>query len=1170
MRQFIDELVRIRRLSRALLFTQRLLQWLAACVVLLASLALLDYALRLPGHLRLVLGPLAALATVGWLVSRLYRASRFRPTLSTLALRAERAWPALRGQLASGVELAQSAAADRSPLSASLAQLSVVSAQTLAAKATGGSLLRLVDPSLTLRHFLAAGLLLAGLWATVALAPHTSLLAARRWLDPLGPTQWPRHTALQLDPVPEVWPADTPLPLRLSVVRGYRAGLRATVRYRVLSASGPTPAWRSALLSEQPPLATDRGRLGRYETLLDVTDPAETDASAQVEFTLAAGDDALTPKRVLLVQRPALTRLTTTLTPPLYAQPFLPPVNLVLGKQAGTMDALSALRGSTVRLEMAFNKPLPPGSLSPFLLAPGLAEAPGLTIEAQPSGAVLAFTLDQSRRTVLSLTDEHGLSGLGDRPYAFEAVEDRPPEASLLLPAADESVLPTAVVPLQGAGRDDVAVERLELAAAVHRAAAAEPDSPQPLSSRAQKAAESQLSHELDLASMSLTAGDCVLLTAVATDVFELDGLRHDPVRSTPRVLRIIDASELVSQLRGELSSLRQQAVRLAERQNQLLDLPAEQALGPQQQTTQQLQAQGQWVKSLQGRVQRNGLGHQDDGLSQTLQRAGSILEEAQGHSTSAQQRMKPESSAAREEARADQQRVGQAMGKLVELLDQGRDAAALELQLRHLAASQESLLAQSRQLAPRTVGQDPGQLSPEDRAALEALRDRQAALSDQSQAMVQRMQSTAEALSKQEDSPGAQDQASAAALSQAAAIAQRQGLSASMRQASASLGQNQMSQASTQQQQSLDTARQMLDALRERERRRQEILQRRLAELAQAIQTLIDQQEQESAALEQAGDAGEVAQLEPGQGRVRRNTQSVSETARKADPPVGGPPGQGKAGDELDAAAESQGRALTSLRSSDSDQAAQAQEQAAASLRDALQTVRQAQRDSEREQARQERQELREKYEKLALWQGELITQTRTLGDESAKAAAPLPRALRARVVTQGQTQEDLRLAIAELGEQAKLKGGGVVFEHTHRTLDQTAARAVTRLRAGHADDFALDAQASVERLLRQIAAVLAEEDAEDSEFDDNASGGGGEGGGGGAGGVKLIPPVAELKLLRGAQVAVNEATRRAAAQPVGDAADQRRDLLRLSTWQRELAGVGERLIQSLQPEEP
>src|SRR5690606_6770257 len=93
-------------------------------------------------------------------------------------------------------------------------------------------------------------------------------------------------------------------------------------------------------------------------------------------------------------------------------------------------------------------------------------------------------------------------------------------------------------------------------------------------------------------------------------------------------------------------------------------------------------------------------------------------------------------------------------------------------------------------------------------------------------------------------------------------------------------------------------------------------------------------------------------------------------------------------------------------------------------------------------------------------------------------------------------------------------------------------------------------------------------DEQPQDEPFAGQQQGGGG---GGGAGGEMppIVPPVAELKLLRGMQEASYDQTR-SLNEAGGAAGDGEAAMIELSARQRELAGLGERLMERVRQNQP
>ena len=1138
MQDITRQLENVRRSARRMLFAQRFLQWSAALIGIGLALGLIDFGLRLPWWMRLVIGLSVAFTAAVWLSTRLARAARFWPPLSELALRVERMHPHLAGVFASAVDFTEHEQAYRDPVrTAVLAEASVDAA---AQKLQGVKLRQLIDPTRTARCLAVFVVVLLLLASAVGFAPRHSALAASRWLLPLGSAEWPQRTAVEALTDQAVWPTDTPLRLTATVTKGYTPGMRVVAHYRVIGAEGIAGPWQEPLMTEQAD-----GR-GRFERLIEpppavaraiAADPLR---SARVEYYFEAGDDTSDTLSLPLVARPEVRRVDLSIEPPDYAAGLVTAQSLPLHEQNTAVVTAAALPGSTLALGVTLNKPVAAAALT--TVAPGWPAAE-LTREV-PDRFTLRTTLNETVETPLRLIDEYGLENLSERLYRVEALEDRPPTASLLEPAADQSVLPTAVIPIAALAQDDVGIARLlieaEVPAPPDASASDQTVTTITLDERVARRASLDTQTTLDLQPLALKPGQVVTLFATATDVFDLDGVMHDPVRSPPRRLRIIDEATLISQIRTELAALRQQAVRLEQTQRQVMDQPAAAAEPQQSRLTERVAAQSSLVESLQARAATNRL--DAPALDEVMREAAALLDEAQQASDEAEQGLRESADPAATESA--QERAARALEDLTTLLDQGQAAQALQMALRQLQAQQSALEQQTRELLPQTIGRDAEQLTEEQRQALTGLAERQRQLSEQAEAMVRQMRTASEALSRQGETD--REQAAAAALSEAASIAQRQGLQQQMDRAAAATEDNRLSQAGDEQNQSLDTIEQMLKQMREQDELRQAMLRRRLAQLQQTLQRLIERQTNEISRL----DAAEVlGPLEPAQAALRRATMAAQEQAE-------GAPETAEVAPSVAKAVGSQGEAIVAMRAEDKPPAAVAEDDSLEALEQALAMLEELKRQAEQDQTDQEREELREAYLALAERQEGLAGQTAEMLD-----AGPITRKQRAELLGLSQDQQQLGQEASDLSEQVAQT---LVFKRLHRRLDVLANRAANGLRRGVADDEVLRGQQQVALLLSTMAAAL-DEDRQDSEFVENQSGGGGGGGGGGE--PQLIPPVAELKLLRGVQETLYRATRRLETdpEPSGSARMEQR-LQELSTQQRELSDLGNQMVEQMQ----
>jgi hypothetical protein len=1208
MQQAVEQLQRVRSRARLLLLLRCVFQWSSAMLAVALICGWTDYLLRLPVGVRVVIALLIALPAVIWLIRHLRAAANFDPDLSVLALRAETLFPQVAGKLASAVEfITHGQTRSEQPVTASLA-LSTVG---LTERSMQGVLLgKLINPSPSIH---AAIILVIALLPVILITqawPDSARIAAKRWFLPWSGEQWPKRVSItSLMPEANSWPSDTPVRLTARIERGHSSGLRTSVRYRVVrSGSNPGP-WRTLLMNEQSG-TKDQGH--DYERVLDLAElglSPESAAASQkrdrssssqasssaVEFAFFAGDDQTLPQQIKLVDRPFVVSATATIQPPDYAQFVVAQQQTRLDTQPGAIATASGLTGSKVTFKLALSKPVPslfsqeqqasggmtsqPDLSKLDALVPGLSQRSGVQFssgldETGSPVVSLNFTLDSSVQTPVKLTDEHGLQSLSQRIYRFTATEDRPPVVSVVEPASDESVLPSAVVSVQGVARDDVSLASLSLLAipgtpsanapatapmtlattagqSTEKTAAASSTTAPSGTEKIEPATQLRAAASLDLGPLKLKPGDEVTLFAEARDTFELAGQSHEPVRSAPRRLRVIDTAAMLAQMQAELAGLRQQASRAATRQQEIARDQPPTAATRQRELGAQLQAQRSVVESVQSRAQRNKL--DDSRLNQTLDRAAQLLDEARGDSQRAQQNL---DSAAASNAKAEdptrkaasnqQQNVARALTDLVSLLDQGRDAVALQLQLTQLHAQQNALVNDIRQAQPQTLGKTPEQLTPEQRANLEEMAQKQAALASQAKALSQQMQTTADNLAKQAQSPA--EQAAASAMSQAAALAQEQNLSQNMQQASASAKQNQLSQASAQGQKSAETLRQMLQKLDQQKSQEQAILRRKLAQLAELISKLIAQQQGQITLLDEA-NANNVTlkNLEPGVTALRVATISTAEQARQQ-------PQTTEAAESLNKAAASQGQSIVALRTDSRTDAKRTQQDSLTHLQDALKKVQQARKKEQNQQAKQRKQELQKLYNELAQKQDELRKAT------ADASQGPASRKQRADLIELGQQESDLRVKIAAVKERVE---STLIFLPVHEQLDQSLASVVADLRAGQGGPLVVSEQEQIASTLRAMADAL-KADAPPEPFASSKEPSGGDGGGGGGPAPKPVPPLAELKLLRQQQESVYLATRAIAdAPPQTPGKDQA--LSRLASRQQRLAEMGKQMIEQM-----
>ncbi|XAM01509.1 hypothetical protein OT109_08940 [Phycisphaeraceae bacterium D3-23] len=711
MQHVARQLEHVRRTSRLLLIFRRVAQWVAVLVAVAIVLGLIDYALRLPGVIRLGLG-LIVLGLAGvWLLTRVAQAYRFWPTIAELALRAERLYPQLSGSLASAVAFSTGGGEYEEPRArATTATMAKRAVDEAASKLDDVDLNKLIKPKPTLKAALLALLALTVMGTIAGSAPAAASTAAQRWLMPLGEAQWPKRNAIESLTDDAVRPVDGMVRLRAKVTQGLAPGMKMEIAYRVVDAEGDGEAgeWMRVRVAEQR-AEHAAGNAGVFETLVEVPPQVarslmagERD-SAVLEYTFTAGDFTTEPAELTLAARPEVVSVVATITPPGYAQGLLREQTIPMHEQQDRIATASAYMHSDVTLRVEFNKSIP--TINAYRLTEDLLHLPRngtgrvasrwVSADAElfrnQAGDVIGFTLQitellSNADFSIALTDAHGLTSTdSDRLYRLQVLQDEAPTVVLLEPMTDETVLPTARVLLKAMGEDDIAMESLALAVVAPDRANTPEDAEEtgtqviedPALFTTGRSGTLELEHTLDLSTLDLLPGDEVFVTAVGQDIFEIaiDGSdrtqRHDLVQSQTRRLRIITEQELADQARRVLRGVRDTAQSL-ERTQRILRQRNEDGMDPAETAAQQgevsrrVAAQREQVDALRERLERNGATGLDP-LEELIDQADGMLDAAQEASEQAQRSL--------DRSSQEQQRGNEARQQAQQAEQQGEEA---------------------------------------------------------------------------------------------------------------------------------------------------------------------------------------------------------------------------------------------------------------------------------------------------------------------------------------------------------------------------------------------------------------------------------------------------------------------------------------------------------------
>lgn len=1164
-------LERLGKRARLALVVHRVGIVVAWVIGIAVSLALLDYALRVPGWLRGLTLPVWLFA-LGWVVWKwILPAARFRAAPTQLALRVERAHADLSGRLGAAADLAQGRGALPTERSKQMADRVVREAAGLWDESRLRGLIR-PEP---LRHALGW----AAAWAAVCvglfiLSPSMWWIGAQRVLTPWSSAEWPRRTGIADATPGGVHASGRALSLRGVLTRSNAAPDNTDVFVEYRTAEGGRPgAWRKELLTYQGREATAVvegvdafGNTQRREVAGALFERLVDASGDSVEFRFSTSDDATAWRTLTLAPPPALVSASATITPPAYARGER--VGVELGN--GTDDrgvAPTSLTGSRVELTLTLNKA---ARLEPDPAAQIKATGP---VDVRVNGAVvtLAWQLADPVRLVVRPVDEHGLEADDDAVLRFDSTPDKPAEATVTAPPSDRGVLATALIESRAEGRDDVGLSWVALERQVFKPAArpgSEKSGPggalEPIGTGEEIVRETaggkalSATASLDLSTLGVKAGDEVRLFALAKDAFVGEGGERPATRSAPRTLRIISESQFIDEVRRELNQVRQGAIRVDAQQGEVSAQTEQagadrQARRGQAQVSERISRQGEALARVSERVKENGL--VDPSLAELLSagaqaaekagqassRAGKALDraaEGRPEATPENPRVNPEGAA---EAREDQEAVREEMRRLAEILDRGQDNWVVKNKLDQLVKAQDALQGATRRLSQQTAGKQASELSPAQQDELKAIVEKQTQLSEDLTKLTKEMREKAQELAKS-------DAAAAQGMVSAASRAEQQQVSEQMRSAASSAEQNKMNDAAQRQEQASKALKQMKEDLDAGEKQRNQVLRRKLQEVAESIERLVKAQEAEIAALAAAERArAGFENLDRGMIALNQNTLGVADSARAARElaPVAA---------LLNKAAEAQEQAIAALRveTVDPEPVRVAENESLDALRTALDRARELSRRMDNQDQARALAELKQKYKDA------LDEQVRIRGETDGYARAKeLSRRDKVLVRRLAEAQTALGESIRALHEGAKDLKDTIVFDYANKRLMALAGSASKALDAAD-PGAALPVQDAAISTIRGVLDALTDPK-NDSKFSEGA-GGGGSGGSGGKGRKQpLIPPAKELRLLRMMQADIAEATARANAGGTAEAVAD------VATLQREAADVADRLIKKM-----
>lgn len=1153
---------RLRTRVRMILVVRGVLISMAALASVVVGLALVDYVLRLPMGIRV-------LAFIGvWVLVWRCWIKLIRPTIqmklsiTDIALQIEQHDPALRGLVASAVDLeAQNhqQATDSNSMGLALSDAAISAVERRLGNRT-------LPGIITLGELTKA----VGLFALIAMcivlmsvrSPKLAGIGVGRVFSPWADISWPKRFAIVDATVTDPRPIDLAVPIRALIGSEFSAdstNARAIIAWRVLDESNRAiNAWTSSMLVSQH--RRDGAGVPIYEQLIDVQGVASgnDDSVFTLEYKITTRDDRTATNRIVLVRPPELVTTTIDVVLPHYADAIGDSDLVHSGaiKTAAYDTVVSPILASShVTITWQFSKPIDIGTQTPDWLISFEQSNEVISFEqSAPNTLHLELVASASATIEPGVLDAMGIPVRKPIVLSLGVLSDLNPGVSIVEPARDEIVSTHAAVEIKAELSDDFGLSTGALYATRAQSPAESSGAPhEPIAERVtliERNLDAQgratIAQTLDLDTLGVEPGDQVWITATAWDIRRNETNNTlGMTESATRVLRVVSDAELIDQIRSGLSpianALRQLDDQQAMLQQQLRDGNLSTSR-EQRSLTNRLEANARTIEQLQHDLQRNAL--EDAALQSLLNDAGSILDEA----SQAGDRASDQIDRGDVEKAGDNQRtVRDRIGELLSMLDRGQDSWLALRSVQQLRDELEAIRDDTAEFNAATAGQSIDQLSPDQQSALERIMERQIASAEDAREMLSTLDERAEQLEEH-------DPTQAEALRKAASQGRSAQIEQKLQEAGEQIGSNQTSSATQTQSEVLEELNEMLEELENTIKNRDNALRRELASIIESIEALIMAQEAEISAAEEPGADARMIAL-------------VGNTLTVRDDALGAFPETRSIADLITKAANAQNNAINALRQSPIaiDDAVRHERSSVLNLNSALEEANRLDEQAAQRQAQQLRAELRDAYREILETQAAVRDETLGLGFET------LTRRQRADARALAASQESLREQLAEMLEQTQELADSPVFELAHRQLDRQMETSETGLSQRSIEHRVVRSQNASISILSTLVEVLSDTppDQEQEDFEDGSSGGSGSGSGDGD--EPVIPPIAQLKLLRSMQQLAAMQTREFSENPefVNDA-----DIEGLSELQEQLFEHGRKLIESLskgpKPTEP
>jgi hypothetical protein len=1150
----VARITRLRGRVRTVLALHGLGVALAAGIGGLFGLMVLDYLLHMPQAFRavlLVVG-LAGLAMLVWRVLVLPLTTRL--TDQFLASRVEDQNQHLADELTSAVNFIHNRAATVNALAAR-------HIETAAQKTAGIRFEDAVDFRQTSKSLGIAAFVIALVAAIGLTNPTLAGIAAQRWLT-TSDAAWPRVTNVAFvwntadGKMPRVIPMGEKITVRAMVDKGGRTRVWLTNR------TDKTPS-DTELMTYQQEQSTDR--VFYYESAL------EPDGH-ELHLRLEAGDDKdLPPVKIAMAPRPVITQMQATIHAPGYARNVsdasLPAPSLVVNLQN---QAGRAAQGATVDVQVKASKPFQvnaQGEPDVGLYDQNRDEPLALDIQRKlisPTEARLTFTADKTMQCRLLMHDSDGFQNRVGGTVSLEVIPDAQPAIVITDPRRSVDRAPDGVVEITISATDDWGFKGLRLRADKFDAKPEDPAAFQTELKWVELTADAaagnvtgKSQYTWDLAPLKLDPGSRLTFYGLVQDNYEIGAQTHDWVKSSPLSLQIRGAADIQETQRKALTELNDRIKSLKIQQEQTRaqtdsinrivsaagtispDQQAQLANLAQQQTQEAStaaaiqQRAGQIADELrQNKMQEGDLGKMAQDVTagmrdvgqQNMPRAAADLSKAsastqpsgspnQGNPNQGAQNAQ-QSSQSMGNASQQQEQAITKMDDLIKKLGAIGDFESLRNETAKLLDEQKRLTKETKAIAPKTVGQQREKLPQDVREKEDKLAADQKALGDKTADLLDRMERSSEPMSQS-------DPASAQSLQNAANAGKNSQVSGSQKSASSQLSNNQVSDADNSQQAAQQGLQQMMDELNKNDLRKLEQLAREVRKLIEEVQKLRDDEDtlnKDTVAAGAAAAKPAVDKLANRQGTLAQNSAITQKKAENTQ-------GAAQAANFIQEASNQMETAAKALFSTKQPDATKPETDAVAALDNALAELKKLQNQVQPDLKNKQLAEFIKQYEEIKKDQ---LAVKGTSDDLETKRQAAVDKELdrqdELKVGGLAKTQSGLMDRVDTLSKDPDLGQVDVVVWMNQQVTEAmgVSKSRLEKLQLGK--QTASAQQASIDRL-QLIIDALREEQRKPPEFQPPNGGGGGGGGGGGK--PPLVPPTAQLKLLKAMQLVVNDQTK-------------------------------------------